>query len=42
MWDLSPQPGVEPAPSALEGKVLTTGTPGKSQTFKKKLELSES
>ena len=27
---LAPQPGVEPAPLALEGKVLTTGPPGKS------------
>ena len=27
---LSPQPGIEPVPSALEGKVLTTGSPGKS------------
>ena len=26
----APQPGIEPAPSALEGKVLTTGPPGKS------------
>ena len=29
--DLSSQPGVERAPPALEGKVLTTGPPGKSQ-----------
>ena len=28
MWD--PQPGIEPTPPALEGKVLTTGPPGKS------------
>ena len=28
---LAPLPGIEPAPSALEGKVLTTGPPGKSQ-----------
>ena len=27
---LAPQPGIEPAPLALEGKVLTTGLPGKS------------
>ena len=27
---LAPQPGTEPAPPALEGKVLTTGPPGKS------------
>ena len=27
---LVPQPGIEPAPLALEGKVLTTGPPGKS------------
>ena len=26
----SPQPGIEPAPPAFEGKVLTTGLPGKS------------
>ena len=29
VWDL-PQPGIEPAPPALEGEVLTTGPPGKS------------
>ena len=28
---LAPQPGIEPTASALEGKVLTTGSPGKSQ-----------
>ena len=28
---LAPQPGIENAPSALEGEVLTTGPPGKSQ-----------
>ena len=28
---LAPRPGIEPAPSALEGEVLTTGSPGKSQ-----------
>ena len=27
---LAPQPGIEPAPAALEGEVLTTGSPGKS------------
>ena len=25
---LAPQPGIEPAPPALEGKFLTTGPPG--------------
>ena len=30
MWDLPSQAGVEPTPPALEGKVLTTGWPGKS------------
>ena len=30
MWDASPAPGIEPVPPALEGKVLTTGPPGKS------------
>ena len=30
MWILAPPPGTEPAPPALEGKVLTTGPPGKS------------
>ena len=28
--DLSSPPGIEPAPPALEGEVLTTGPPGKS------------
>ena len=28
---LAQQPGVEPEPPALEGKVLSTGQPGKSQ-----------
>ena len=28
---LAPQPGIEPAPPALESKVLTTGRPGKSR-----------
>ena len=27
---LAPGPGIEPAPPALEGEVLTTGPPGKS------------
>ena len=27
---LAPQPGIEPAPRALEGEVLTTGLPAKS------------
>ena len=27
---LVPWPGIEPAPPALEGKVLNTGPPGKS------------
>ena len=27
---LAPRPGIEPAPPVLEGKVLTTGPPGKS------------
>ena len=27
---LAPQPGMEPTAPALEGKVLTTGPPGKS------------
>ena len=26
---LAPPPGIEPAPSALEGEVSTTGLPGK-------------
>ena len=30
---LSPWPGIEPAPLALEGKVFTTGPPGKSPWF---------
>ena len=28
---LAPQPGIEPGPLALEGEVLTTEPPGKSQ-----------
>ena len=27
---LGPRPGIEPAPSALEGAILTTGPSGKS------------
>ena len=27
---LGPRPGIEPTPAALEGKVPTTGPPGKS------------
>ena len=27
---LAPRPGIEPAPPALQGKVLTTGPQGKS------------
>ena len=30
---LAPQPGIEPAPPALECEVLTTGPPGKSPLF---------
>ena len=30
---LAPRPEIEPAPSTLEGKVLTTEPPGKSQIF---------
>ena len=30
---LAPRPGIEPASSALEGEVLTTGPPGKSPKF---------
>ena len=30
---LAPQPEIEPAPTALEGEVLTTGLPGKSLKF---------
>ena len=29
--NLAPQTGIKPAPPALEGEVLTTGPPGKSQ-----------
>ena len=42
-WDacgiLGPWPGIEPTPPALEGKVLTTGLPGKSQHFSVILDL---
>ena len=32
MWDaLAPGPGMDPVPPELEGEVLTTGLPGKSQ-----------
>ena len=36
MWILTPGPGTEPAPPALEGEVLTTEPPGKfpSLTYK--------
>ena len=37
---LGPWPGIEPVPCALEGKVLTTGLPGKSLSFLCALELS--
>ena len=30
---LVPQPGIDPTSPALEGGFLTTGPPGKSQTF---------
>ena len=30
---LAPWPGIEPAPPALKGEVLTTGLPGKSLIF---------
>ena len=30
MWNLVSQPGNEPMPLSLEGRVLTTGPPGKS------------
>ena len=30
MWDLVPQPGIEPVPLHWEHGVLTTGPPGKS------------
>ena len=39
---LAPWPGIEPAPPALEGEVLTTGPPGKSlySAFKTHLSLA--
>ena len=30
---LAPPPGIKPTPPALEGKVLTTGLPGKSDDY---------
>ena len=33
---LAPRPGIEPASPALEGRLLTTGPPGKSRDFLKK------
>ena len=30
---LAPQPGIKPAPCALEGQVSTAGPPGKSQAL---------
>ena len=30
---LTPQPGIEPVPSALEGEVLMTGPPGKPPSY---------
>ena len=33
MGILAPRRGTEPPPPALEGEVLTTGPPGKSQTL---------
>ena len=33
MWDLASQPGIKHAPLALEGKVLTSGPPKKSQVY---------
>ena len=39
---LAPRPGIEPAPPALEGKVLTTGPPGKSLCFLLKFPLCPS
>ena len=31
VWDLAPQPGIEPAHPALEAGVSTAGPPGKPQ-----------
>ena len=36
---LAPWPGIELAPPALEGEVLTTGMPGKSLCFFKQEEI---
>ena len=36
---LAPRPGVEPAPPALEGGVLTTGPSGKSQALQEMLKV---
>ena len=36
---LAPQPGIEPTPPVLEGKVLTTWLLGKSQHFSVVLDL---
>ena len=36
---LAPWPGIEPAPPALEGKVLTTGPPGKALHVSLRTEL---
>ena len=30
IWNFSTQPGIKPAPPALEGEIATTGLPGKS------------
>ena len=30
---LTPQPGIKPAPAALEGEISATGLPGKSQDY---------
>ena len=32
-WISAPQPGIELAPSALEGEVLTPGPPGKAPVW---------
>ena len=34
VWDLTPQPGIKPELPTLESKVLTVGSPGKSQLIK--------
>ena len=40
---LVPRPGIEPAPSALEGEVLTTGPAGKSlhMNFRRAFSISK-